>query len=831
MSAFLTKTLLWIFGLDTGDAAVIERLDFALLYGSFGLLLAAAGLAVVLATLCYARTTEGITTRMRVFLALLRVLSISLVAFALLGGMVRFHLGDQRRQTVVFAVDGSGSMAIEDVRGASRLSAACEALTSSPALRALGAVYDLEFYRLGSPLVRWGGTSGLGGLAGQFSRSGVEAAAAAKGLLPPSESPGTGNSPLRDNLAEILSRFPKENLRAVVALTDGRDTTGASLGDLSTEVPVFAVPVGQVQGKDVRITRLEAPHYVYTGDPITLVTTIEHSGLGDRSVSLKLLVDGKVQPESEQKITLDKAGTAQAVRLYVQQKEPGLKRFQVHVPALEDEATGRNNEQSVYLDVRPEPIRVLYIEGKPRWEFRHVKDALSTDPAIRATFLIRLTGDEWLCQGYQGREDKAAAGPEGDGGQGTAPPEGEAKPAEGAGPASSKAAAPPTADLLLKNPARGFPQDRLELLQFDVVILGDVPRKDLEGVPLQNLYEFVRERGGGLATLGGFSVYSAGNYESSLLNQMLPVFIQDEEEDQFEERFRVVPSPAGLRHPTLQLDPDPALNAKVWRELPLLEGGNVVTRARPGAFVLARHDTDSNRIIFAAQKFFEGRVLSASVDSTYLWRLGRKEETEPNYHRRFWGLVVRWLARNPQMLGQNDTIFTDVNHYRIGRPILLMTRVVDKDFNPVDDADVRFSAKSPGGRVTRYAPEVSLLTPGLYQCRVVPNEAGPHQFTVNRPRPDGSEGIAQMTVHVEEDPNEFRHPAVHEAALQALAENTGGQIVPLRDVDRLGTLLARPTSREARVIGIEVRRSWTFLLAVVALWTMEWVFRKRRGLS
>ena len=812
MAGFLPKLLLYVLGVPGEGVTRLDGVEFGLLRGSPGIYLSIIGVGLVVGAVCYFRTTESISVGLRLLLAALRFLAVSLVGFGLLGGLILFRVQTNSRQAVAFAIDSSGSMNISDVDGRARIAAVREAL-KRPAVKRLADKYKLDLYSIASE-PRRAATELAGDEDGDREPS-SDSASAVRAM---------GPSNLASGLASIQSAYASGQLRALVVLSDGRDTSGQEWTLPAAGAPVVAIPVGRSADKDLRLSRVEAPGFVYAGDSLAVTASIAHTGLADRSVSVRLSVDGKPQNESRRDLTLNRTGSSEKVVLETVLKEAGLKRLTVQVAPLEDEATPLNNEQSVYVDVRPESIRVLYVEGNPRWEYRHIKDALMVDPAVDPTFLLRVSGEEWLCQGNQlkARKSQPAKGkPDGNGEPGK---EGDA--ADKASKAEKKAP-----DYIIKNPERGFPRDRLELFPFDVLILGDVARKYLEGGPLRNIYEFVKERGGGLATLGGFHVYSAGSYETSLLNQMLPVDVKDEEEDQFEDRFQAAATPVGLRHPVMQLEWESRKNTKAWKELPVLEGGNVLTRARPGASVLAVHDTEADRILLAAHKFFEGRVLSAGVDTTYRWRLGRREEDAPDYHRRFWSLLVRWLALNPHLRGDSDTLFTNVNQYHVGSPVILMTRMLDKDFNPVEDAAVEFTVEAPGGRVIRYASQASLLTPGLYSCRFVPDEVGPHQFTVRCPQPDGSESIAQLSVEVEESPAELRHPGVDETGLRRLAESTGGDVLALEDLERLPDILGEPTSIETEVRSLEAGRTWAFFALVVLLLGVEWFYRKRRGLS
>src|SRR5581483_4355294 len=63
---------------------------------------------------------------------------------------------------------------------------------------------------------------------------------------------------------------------------------------------------------------------------------------------------------------------------------PGPRYLTVHVPPQpeEPEHLRSNNTESAYLRVSEEKIRVLYIEGLPRWDFRFLKNLIRRDHGL-----------------------------------------------------------------------------------------------------------------------------------------------------------------------------------------------------------------------------------------------------------------------------------------------------------------------------------------------------------------------------------------------------------------------------------------------------------------
>ena len=127
----------------------------------------------------------------------------------------------------------------------------------------------------------------------------------------------------------------------------------------------------------------------------------------------------------------------------------------------------------------PKPIRILYIEGAPRWEFRAVKSYLTRENKAFDLKVLLLDADpDW--------------------------------------PAHEKTA------------LSEFPSKK-ELDQFDVVILGDFDPKQLPKSKenLRNLADFVKDHGGGLLMIAG-EHFAPHAYKDTPLADVLPINIVKE---------------------------------------------------------------------------------------------------------------------------------------------------------------------------------------------------------------------------------------------------------------------------------------------------------------
>ena len=62
--------------------------------------------------------------------------------------------------------------------------------------------------------------------------------------------------------------------------------------------------------------------------------------------------------------------------------------------ALAREATPVNNRQMIVVDRGQEPFRVLYVSGRPNWEYKFLNRAIQDDPQVQMVSLIRVAKRE-----------------------------------------------------------------------------------------------------------------------------------------------------------------------------------------------------------------------------------------------------------------------------------------------------------------------------------------------------------------------------------------------------------------------------------------------------
>lgn len=709
--------------------------------------------------------------RVRVSLFVLRFLGFGLLMLLVVQTVARLDLQVALKPQIAVALDNSYSMQIRDVNGEPRSAAVAEALKG-------------EWHRKLAARARVSHYSFAGSLSGLSSQT------VATGEI--------GVSASQTDIGAALTSLAGSttDLDAVVLFSDGNDLGGSRPDALGSRLrrralPVFAVGVGSsVKPREIRIRQVKADEFVYLNDEITISATVASEGY-DGQVKDVLLYEDAVLVQ-KQEVTL--SARPQEVVFHHAPKLPGEHVYQVRIELGEEGLGTGSNLRELRVRVIDQKIRVLYVEGTARYEFKLLRQTIAEDPVIEYTSLLRVTS------GYY---------------------------AQGAP--------------FVKNPSAGFPRSEDELLAYDVVILGSLSRTALaiEGEQgdsrLSNLANFVVSRGGGLILLGGPESYGPGGFVGSPIEPLLPVRLSVSHK-QYDERFPLRVTPVGLLHPIMRIASTPKAVAHAWESVPQLDGCNALGSAKPTAVVLATTPGEGKRILMAVQQAGAGKVLAIATDSTWRWQMSRV--TDENYYRRFWANAIRYLAPSPFERHGALNVTAHRSRYFVGDEAWVATRVVDEYYRPVPDAKIRFTVTGPRGARTIVDAKAGTTMNGRYDCRFALEHEGPYRVSVadleakDEEAESGKEksSAPTYTIVAERPADEMEGTSVDEGYLRTLAEASGGAYVTLDTLDALGSKMQLRSKSAEKHVDLELRNSLPFAILIAALLCLEWAIRKRQGL-
>jgi hypothetical protein len=616
------------------------------------------------------------------------------------------------------------------------------------------------------------------------------------------------SSQLGNAVRQVLNDYRGASLSAIIMLTDGVTTEGEDLLKASKHaakvgVPLFLIGLGDShETKDLRLHDLQVEDTVFVNDNLIFDARLSGPGFADLTVPVELYEKGKDKPLKSEMVKVEKDGKPKKVTFVHRPQEKGQKTFIIKVPEQAGEAQTDNNLLERDVDVREAKlIKVLYVEGYPRYEFRFIKTLLERESsrtkgnkAVDLKVLLTSADSQWVNQ------DKSAISE--------------------------------------------FPS-RAELDQFDVVILGDVdPKGGLkvkEG--MKNLADFVRERGGGLLMIAG-PRYAPQAYRESPLRDILPIDIGKgpNETDPPEGNvlgFRPELTSGGRLHPIFRFSSDEQENEAVWSQLKEFFWHSKGYQAKRAAEVLAVNPKGGDPRSAAGISFGEplvlqqfvgaGRCMFFGFDETWRWQF---RENKLHFNQ-FWIQTVRYLAHS--RLGRVELRLDRQTPYRRGEPIRITVRFPDDVPPPNPDVQVKAVVERtltrPGSPPENEVQTVTLAkvegSRATYESLLTRTPEGDYRIWLSEPTLSGEKPRVECRVLA--PPGEMEQLRMNQDDMERAAEESHGHFYTLATVASLFDDLPSGTRVTVNAPGppLLLWNHWVVFLLVLMLVTTEWILRKR----
>jgi uncharacterized membrane protein len=437
-------------------------------------------------------------------------------------------------------------------------------------------------------------------------------------------------------------------------------------------------------------------------------------------------------------------------------------------------------------------ISVLFVDGYPRWDYRYLKNTLIRDKSVDVSCLLASADFNFLQEGN--------------------------KPLPSAG----------------KNVAGHFPDTIDQLMEYDVVVLGDVDPRYFSDSQLQLINEFVN-RGGGFEMVAG-ERFAPQAYRNTPIEALLPVSLSHVEITDptvpISQGFRPVVTKVGATTSIFRFFADNAKNDEFLKhDLPEVFWYCRGITAKPSVGeVLAEHPTDigpdghKSPILVAGR--FGGRTLFSAIDDSWRWRFYTDEPVFDTY----WVQQLRYLARNRKIGQRRLTLTADQPAYELGQQVRLTLRVIDPGLVRQLPDQIRVEERDAKDQPVRIENLVRQDSSGgeTFAGSFTADKVG--KFTIHLPPIVGGVDMMEVPVEVVLPRLELVDPRVDRVQLSRLASETLGKPIDLADAD--AELAAIPSAAKVLPI-ITGQPLWgapITLVVFVLLITTEWVVRKLYGM-
>lgn len=757
----------------------------------------------------------------RVALAVMRTLLLALIAVLLAGPQLVRQNERVERDWVVVLADRSASMTVEDAPGGPGAGEAGSSTREEQLARTIRGAWPV-FQSLAEDrnLLFLGFDSGAFDLR-TIPGDGVGGGTSGLDLgLPRGRRTALGQA-----LEQTLRRVAARPVAGVVVLSDGRSSDTPSRATLrqfeSRQIPVIAVPLGSpVPMLDMAIGRVDAPHGAFVGDIVPVTVEVDRLGAGDEDSPVKgriQLVDeatGRVLDER----SLDglsgpaqtQGGQSHRVTLIARPELPGAAAWTVRLALDGPDLTGENNSAPVRVELVDRPIRVVYFDGYPRWEYRYLKWLLLREKSIRSSTLLLAAERRYIQEGTD------------------------------------------TLDTLPRTQAGWAP--------FDVVVMGDLRPGLFSEDQLNQLKSLISDRGAGLLWIGG-SASTPGAWRGSPLADLLPFTLAQGEvggtgggPPVWLDPVLIRPGAAAARYGVMQLgestdDPWPTVlsapelnwNALRWTQrvdpASLKPTTEVLALATPVG--VSGGNSASPTPLVMTMRYGAGRVVYVATDEIWRYRYGRGE-TLPE---RFWIPLIRLLAR--ESLGRSGkpaVLRASPERAQAGQQVQFTVQLLDQSLVEARPQSVKVRLIPPSVEgATRAQQGIDLLLKpqatsdqdapiSAFSASWLAGEPGVYRIEAADPLLAGLDLATRLEVVLPDD--EMRIPQTDHGALAELALVTGGSVVQPDQLPSLGELLP---NRQLRLLGTpDVETLWDkpiVWVLLISLLMAEWVGRRIIKLS
>lgn len=679
-------------------------------------------------------------------------------------------------------------------------------------------------------------------------------------------------STLESSLDLLVQRYADHPVAGILLFTDGVSTdqgadrsSGAYTASAAENTTTGGPPIypvvpsnwSHVAGSDVSIRRVSVSETPFEDAPVSV--DVELASLTtDTEIQTRLLDESGNELDS--RIVLSNANGIANVRFEFRPDPLGLpaeaasasaalrntrgaRFFTIQTMSVGDwsdfgiatsEATWENNSRLLCLNRPLEPFRVLYVAGRPNWEFKFLRRAVQEDQQVAMVGLLRIARRE-------GRFDFRGAG-----GDTTNPLFQGFGADEAAGdevydqPVIVRIGTEDDTELL-----QGFPTTRPELFEFDAIILDDVEAEFFTRDQQELLSEFVSERGGGLLMLGGPETLRQGAWDDTPLAAGLPVWLTASHgaSGSAAAGAHGIPisplSPGtwkweltreGWLEPAARLLETQEAEEARLNELPALVTVSTVGRPKPAARVLAEVVNSQGERLPAliVQPYGDGRVGVITIGDFWRWSLSRGP-TIPDELPTLWRQMVRWLVADvPRRLEVRiDPVDSPQG---IGLKVVVDARTAE--FRPQPEATVEIEIQTPQGEPLMIPAEPSLEEPGRFELTYVPHESGEYRVHA-RGTDSAGEVFGEAEVGWTHNPlaDEFEELNVRQHWLQELADRSGGEVVASNSLASFAESLPTRTSPKMETWSTPLWHRGPVLAVILTLLLAEWLLRRRQGLA
>jgi len=588
-----------------------------------------------------------------------------------------------------------------------------------------------------------------------------------------------------DSLKHIAAEAGTMPLGAIVVLSDGGDNTGGIDRETISQLRQLRVPVNTIGfgpdhfAKDIEIVDVSAPARALPQSRVSARVAIRQHGYPGARV--KLMVRENDHPIAQQEIVL-KPDVDQSETILFNAGAAGAHSFQIGIEPQEGEQNKQNNSVVRLVNVGEKKMRILYLEGEPRWEFKFIRRAVEDDPSVEIFTVLRTTQNKTYRQSTTGVVDAHE----------------------------------------LEN---GFPTKPEDLFRFDGLIIGSVEATSFSNDQQAMIRDFADRRGGGVLFLAGRFTLSDGAYAKTPMAEMMPLHLLPEKTWSRDFATATI-TDAGRESVITRIEEGRDANIARWLKMPQVANYAAMGTPKPGAEVLMNVAENGHRPtpLLAIQNYGHGRVGVFATGGSWRWKM--LQDHTDRTHAIFWQQLLRWMVNETpgQVLAStpHQVLADDTN-------VPLRVSVRDKAYQTVSGATVQTTIVRPDGGSDVMDLKPDPLEPGTYTGTYTADKPGTY-VAETIARQDKTElGRDALTFRREDGVAENFGAAQNRDLLEKLSSDTGGSYYTPGNAKKLTGEVAVSEAGITAHDNLDIWDMPILFLLVILIRGGEWLLRRKWG--
>lgn len=631
--------------------------------------------------------------------------------------------------------------------------------------------------------------------------------------------PTGGQSRLGDAVQAILEQEVGNPLAGMVIVTDGQSNAGVAARQAASRaagarVPLHLIGIGSPdRPRNVRVVEVDVPKRLYPGDRFGLRALIGGTSMEGQSVSVQVLAGKKdadetlMSIEGEETIRLPDDGSILPVEFQLDPKAVGEWDYLVKVITSQADADARDNSQRRKVEVVQRKTRVLIIAGGPTREYQFVRNLLYRDRDIDSHVLLQT-----------------------------------------ATPMSSQEA---------QKVLDAFPEDRVELGNYDAILAFDPDWTKIQAKSVVALEQWVAEQAGGFLMVAGtvempkWVSRSAQGIATDKLRALAPVVLPVRGSRftaagriESETAWPLVVTQDGMQTEFMSVADDAKLSMRIWDNFEGVYGFYSAYELKPGAKALAYFNDPQAMVggvrpIYLASQFY-GSGRTAFLGGGELWRIRAQGD---GYFDRFYIKLVRWISQGRLMLDSDrGVLLVDREKASLGEQVAVRAVVKTAQYEPLVQSELVARLIDSAGRNVPLVlrPFADGTQPGIYTGQFPLLVAG--DYTIQLQLDGIASEVLQSNVRASVPAQELEKAERNDALMSQLASDTQGVFWPgpdsiVGDGSRSAISAALPSQDTVAYIPgaadavFQVRWLGWLMAWIASCLAMEWLTRRAYRLA